>query len=236
MQQQADAETFIPRNSLDSLNQVRSSIDESPSMSRSSSKASSLDRESRDPNSKPPKPRRPTNYAERKSSISSRPNLSSQLKNLSLNSAALQGANRNSVPSPPVSAKHISPITPMPMTTTFTPILEQPLQRTDEAERNASRESNRSREGEQWEAPPYYPLPSPTRPEVEVKKAPATRMYWHQPPFHGMMATGPMRRSHSIAKVGSQFYIFGGSDGRPPHKATNTVFIFDAGMSISCLC
>lgn len=230
MQHQPDPDTFIPRNSLDSLNQVRSSIDESPSVSRSSSKASSIDRG--DNSNKPPKPRRPTNYAERKSSISSRPNLSGQLKNLSLNSAALVAGNRNSVPSPPVSAKNITPITPMPMTTTFTPILEQPIERTErteESERIASRESNRSREWEQWEAPPYYPLPPPTRPEVEVKRAPATQMYWHQPPFHGMMATGPMRRSHSIAKVGSQFFIFGGSDGKAPHKATNTVFIFDAG-------
>lgn len=225
IQHQPDADVGIPRDSLDSLNQVRSSIDESPSMSRSSSKASSIDRENR-----PPKPRRPTNYAERKSSISTRVNLSGQLKNLSLNSAAL--GQRNSVPSPPVSAKN-TPITPM-ATATFTPILEQPLQgmkRTDSPDRIASRESNRSME-EHWEPPPYYPLPAPTRPEIDVKKAPATQMYWHQPPFHGMMAAGPTRRSHSISKVGSQFYIFGGSDGKPPQKATNTVFIFDAGTCL----
>jgi len=221
--QQHHPDGDVPRSSLDSLNQVRSSTDESPSMSRSSSKASSIDRENR-----PPKPRRPTNYAERKSSISTRPNLSGQLKNLSLNPAAL--GNRTPFPSPPISAKN-TPSTPM-ATATFTPILEQPLERidrTDSPDRIASRESNRSME-EHWEAPPYYPLPAPTRPEVELKKAPATQMYWHQPPIHGMMATGPMRRSHSIAKVGSQFYLFGGSDGKPPQKATNTVFIFDAGM------
>jgi hypothetical protein len=76
---------------------------------------------------------------------------------------------------------------------------------------------------------PYFPLPPPTRPETDVARTPATRMYWHQPPTHGMMPIGPFRRSHSTTQIGSTVYIFGGSDGKYP-KATNTVFIFDTGI------
>jgi hypothetical protein len=199
-----------PRESLEDV-----AINESPAMSRSSSKASSIET-----SGKPPKPRRPTNYAERKSSISKRPSLSGQLKNLSLNPTAMT---KTGAPSPPISANSIA-------TAAFTPIIEQ-----SNEHRKAQDEQHTSRTGtpetiEEPESIPYFPLPSPTRPEKDVPKAPATQMYWHQPPTHGVLETGPARRSHSIAQIGSIFYIFGGSDGKPP-KATNTVFIFDAGRS-----
>jgi Rab9 effector protein with kelch motifs len=78
--------------------------------------------------------------------------------------------------------------------------------------------------------PPYFTLPLPMRPVDDVPRAPATQMYWHQPPIHGMLPSAPQRRGHAMAQIGSHFYIFGGSDGKPP-KATNTMYIFDAGMA-----
>lgn len=189
-------------------------ITESPSMSRSSSI-------SIETSGKPPKPRRPINYAERKSSITKkRPTLSGQLNTLKLNQPVPSPASQN-ILSPPVSAN----TTP---NATFTPILE--TSQPSECPTSSSSPSGSTEIGEPPAPPtPNYPLPLPTRPEQDVPRAPATQMYWHQPPVHGMMATGPMRRSHAIAQIGASFYIFGGSDGKPP-KATNTMFIFDAGM------
>ena len=205
----------IHRNSID--DPLRSSPDDnSPAMSRSSSKASSIET-----SSKPPKPRRPTNYAERTSSISRKPSPSPHVKNLNLNQSNFN-TKRNSFPSPPVSA--------IPKAA-FTPVLERAQEhlRVDRAERkNESANQVVVVEEVEVEAP-YFPLPPPTRPEIEVARTPATRMYWHQPPTHGMMATGPLRRSHSIAQIGPTVYVFGGSDGKHP-KATNTVYIFDTGM------
>ena len=75
---------------------------------------------------------------------------------------------------------------------------------------------------------PFYPLPLPTRPEKETSKVPANHLYWHEPSTHGMLLTAPSRRSHSVAQIGSSIYIYGGSDGKSP-RATNSMFIFDAG-------
>jgi hypothetical protein len=191
-------------------------ITSSESMSRSSSKASSTETTS----GKPRKPRRPVDYAERKSSIhQKRTSLSGQIANLKLTTTT-QGAG-NTVLSPPVSAN----TTP---NATFTPILEtaRPL------ERNALANTVGSSGDRVVEipSPPYYTLCVPTRPVHDVARAPATQMYWHQPPIHGMLSSAPLRRSHAIAQIGSSFYIFGGSDGKPP-KATNTMYIFDAGRS-----
>ena len=200
-----------PRESLEDV-----TINESPSMSRSSSKASSIET-----SGKPPKPRRPTNYAERKSSISKRPSLSGQLKNLSLNPTAMT-KNSPSASSPPVSAKGT-------LTAAFTPIIEHsPESQKAQEDRNSSR-TDTPETIQELEEIPYFPLPCPTRPENEVPRAPATQMYWHRAPTHGALESGPARRSHSIAQIGPLIYIFGGSDGKPP-KGTNTVFIFDAGI------
>ena len=204
------------RNSIDGPS--TSSIDESPSMSRSSSKTSI------ETVGKPPKPRRPTNYAERKSSISKRQGLHNQPKNLNLNQTSLVSpiSPRNTVPSPPVSAK----TTPK---TAFTPILERPQERRRIRENAGTSRSDAANGIVEEKEPTHFPLPPPTNPEKDIPKAPATRMYWHQPLTHGMMATGPVRRSHSVAQIGSTIYLIGGSDGKPP-KATNTVYIFDIGM------
>ena len=190
-----DDSDAAPRRGSTDPPEDMTTITESPSMSRSSSKASSIDT-----TGKTRKPRKPQNYAERKSSITTkRPGLSGQLKNLNLNQAALHSS--QNVLSPPASAN----TTP---NATFTPILEssRPLERNNSS-------ASRSTAIEIVETPPpYYTLPLPIRPADEVPKAPATQMYWHQPPIHGMMPTGPMRRSHAIAQIGSSFYIFGGSD------------------------
>lgn len=196
----------------------RCSIDDS---SRSSSKASL-----NDSGAKPQKPRRPTNYAERKSSISKRPSsISAPIKTLTLNHTVLASpmTSKLSVPSPPVSAKSISKVA-------FTPILEhsQPLRHIPKLG-NGSRSEPADGGSEATEIP-YLTITPPSRPDKEVAKSPATRMYWHQPPTHGMMATGPARRSHSIAQIGPTIFLFGGSDGLPP-KATNTIYIFDTGTA-----
>jgi len=215
--------TVVFNNSNESRDSIddpsRSSIDES---SRSSSKASSINEAA----TKPPKPRRPTNYAERKSSINKRPtSISAPIRTLTLNQTVLGSpmmASRQTVPSPPVSAKNT------PKSAAFTPTLEQsqPLRHI--------RQIGSVLRTEKTDSPiedsetQYFTLPPPTRPEKEIPKSPATQMYWHQPPMHGMMKTGPARRSHSVAQIGPTIYIFGGSDGKPP-KATNSVFIFDTG-------
>jgi hypothetical protein len=189
--------TADPRSSIDET--PRSSPDEmSSSMSRSSSKDSSID-------TKPLKPRRPTNYAERKSSIRD-----THSKNLSLSSTT--GVTL------PLPEK-------IPLMPTFTPILERHSESYIQGEGDGMEEQGGGMEG-QW-----FDLVMPIRAETEVLKVPATQMYWHRPCTHGMIRTGPMRRSHSISQVGSTFYIIGGSDGKPP-KATNTVFTFDAGIPI----
>jgi len=210
--------TDPPLPAVDEINRESGNTpDESPSMSRSSSKASSIDAPG-----KPPKPRRPTNYTQRKSSISQRGSISSHIKELSLNPQPL-----NSSPilaSPPVSAAQSM----SPSTTTITPRLspDKPPSQSRLAERQPIPPVDTE---EDVELDPYFPLPPPgSQPEVEVPKASAVQMYWHQPPMHGMMRTGPTRRSHSIAQIGSQFFLIGGSDGKTP-KATNSVYIFDAG-------
>lgn len=220
--------TIYNNNDVDPSRTTRDSIDDphrsspddnnsSPSMSRSSSKASSIEA-----TTKPLKPRRPTSYTNRTSSINKRS--SGVLKNLNLNQSNFNSNSGGSVPSPPVSARAT------PKTAAFTPILERSQEHSRETEKRDSRpESTQEINVEEVEVP-YFPLPPPTRSEVEIKRTPATRMYWHQPPTHGMMAKGPLRRSHSVAQIGSTVYIFGGSDGKPP-KATNTVYIFDTGMS-----
>lgn len=195
---------------------ARSSPEDGSIMSRSSSKASSIE-------GRPPKPRRPTNFGERTSSIHKRP--PGHVPNLKLNQAVLNAKtdSNSNAPSPPISAS----ISPKP---TFSPVLERTQEdQTDPV--NLPTPSPMVAENNNLEPTerPYFPLPFPTRPENEVVKAPATQMYWHQPPIHGMLSTAPMRRSHSIAQIGSMVYIFGGSDGKPP-KATNTVFIFDTGI------
>ena len=215
-------------NDIDPFTTTRDSIDDTrrsspddnssdPSVSRSSSKASSIEATT---STKPLKPRRPTSYTNRTSSINKRS--SGALKNLNLNQSNFNINSGGNVPSPPVSARTT------PKVTTFTPILERSQEHSREREtRNSRPESTEEIIVEEVEIP-YFPLPPPTRSEVEVKRTPATRMYWHQPPTHGMMATAPLRRSHSVAQIGSTVYIFGGSDGKPP-KATNTVYIFDTG-------
>jgi hypothetical protein len=122
-----------------------------------------------------------------------------------------------------------------PKNVSFTPIVERAgdaLPKEDREGETASRaESSRadSSKTEDSSQSPYFPLPPPTRPATEIARAPATKMYWHQPPTHGMMSIAPFRRSHSIAQVGSSIFLFGGSDGSSP-KATDTVFIFDTGI------
>jgi Kelch motif len=203
-----------PRQSIDDL-QRSSPEDISPSMSRSSSKASSIDTLS-----KPPKPRRPTNYAERTSS--KRASLPQQPKNLNLNQSNFASATQQeNVSSPPVSAKE----TPKPA---FTPIIERSQDSRREPETSSPSPTEPTNQVIEEIEIPYFPLTPPTRPEIDVPKIPSTRLYWHQLPTHGMMSTGPLRRSHSIAQIGFAVYIFGGSDGKPP-MATNTVYIFDTG-------
>ena len=189
-------------------------IVESPSMSRSSSKASSID------GGKPSKPKRPTNYAERKSSISHRGSISSQIKTLSLTPLA-SNSPTSIVPSTPISAisQNMSPAS-----TTYTPLTARPTRPPDRHSLSPVEIDSEP------EIEPYFPIPPPTRPENDVPRSSSVQMYWHQPPMHGMMRTGPARRSHSIAQIGSQFFLIGGTDGKPP-KATNTVYIFDAGIS-----
>ena len=223
--------TTIYRNDIDPPSSMRDSIDDAhrsspddtnstPSMSRSSSKASSIENTA---SAKPLKPRRPTSYTNRTSSINKRS--SGALKNLNLNQSNFKINSGGNVPSPPVSARTT------PKAAAFTPILERSQEHSREREtRNSRPESTQEIIVEEVEVP-YFPLPPPTRSEVEVKRTPATRMYWHRPPTHGMMATGPVRRSHSVAQIGSTVYIFGGSDGKPP-KATNTVYIFDTGIPL----
>lgn len=206
-----DINSNVDRDSPDDF--ARSSPEDGSTMSRSSSKASSIE-------GKPPKPRRPTNFGERTSSIHKRTN--SHIPNLKLNPAVLIVTNKSNsnAPSPPISAT----ISPKP---NLSPVLE----RTQEDHANPPNPSLTVAPKPDLELTekPYFPLPLPTRPQAEVAKAPATQMYWHQPPVHGMLPTAPMRRSHSIAQIGATVYFFGGSDGGPP-KATNTVFIFDTGI------
>jgi len=202
------------RHSVDEPPKKGPSIDDSPTMSRSSSKSSSLDT-----NSKSSKPKRPTNYAERKSSITQRGSLTSQLKTLALTPAIMNTS--------PISTGVQSPhAVTSPSTSNHTPTTPKP--RSPILERRSRSNSVSPTETEPEVEDVYFPLQRPSRPEVDVPRASAVQMYWHQPPMHGMMTTGPARRSHSIAQVGSQFFIIGGSDGKPP-KATNTVYIFDAG-------
>src|SRR5271156_6748905 len=202
----------------------RASIDTTTSStdSRSSSKAS-ID----NPNSKPSKPRPPSTYAERKSSISSvhkRSNSSGQIKNLTLTQSTLDSmaiTNKNVVMSPSVSVG-------TPVTHSFSPVSvsESPK---DTATQEHRKSENTLVTKDIYEDPPYFPLPQPSLPETDVVLAPATQMYWHKPTTHGALSNCPPRRCHSIAQIGSSFYIFGGSDGKHP-KATNTMFIFDAGI------
>src|SRR5579859_1432082 len=116
---------IIPRDasSIDDMID-QTPLNESPCMSRSSSKASSVDTGG----VKPPKPRRPTNYAERKSSISQARGLAGQLKTLSLDQVALSSLSKREggVMSPPTSAS-ISPKQAMstPPTATLTPVLSK---------------------------------------------------------------------------------------------------------------
>lgn len=195
--------------------------------SRSSSKAS-ID----NPNSKPSKPRPPSTYAERKSSISSvhkRSNSSGQIKSLTLahstvNSIALSNKSIGMSPSVSVST---------PITHSFSPVSAS------ESSKEIAIQEHRKSENalavkDIYEDPPYFPLPQPSLPETDVVLAPATQMYWHKPTTHGALANCPPRRCHSIAQIGPSFYIFGGSDGKHP-KATNTMFIFDAGTPPSQL-
>jgi hypothetical protein len=211
------------------------SVASSPSMSRSSSKASSIDHAPG--TTKPSKPRRPTNYAERTSSIALKraslpapqpKSLTLNQSNFSTNSTVKEGGmfvtpTKGTLRSP-------ASVVSTPKTVTLTPVVERARdgqsKETGEASSRAEPVVNEVVENVET---PYFPLPPPTRPAVEVARTPATRMYWHQPPTHGMMPTGPLRRSHSIAQVGSSIFLFGGSDGGPS-KATDTVFIFDTGI------
>jgi len=225
-------------------------------MSRSSSKASSIDHAPG--TTKPPKPRRPTNYAERTSSISlkraSLPAGPQQPKYLNLNQSNFspsskevsagkeqgggslitptKGRTGTVIRSPGLEAAS----TPKPVTVAFTPFVEkvtenpQPAKSESDVSPRADSAGIEAVSTDDVEAltVPYFALPPPTRPAVEVARTPATRMYWHQPPTHGMMVQAPFRRSHSIAQVGSSIFLFGGSDGGSS-KATDTVFIFDTG-------
>jgi hypothetical protein len=205
-----------PRHSVDEPSR-RPSVDESPAMSRSSSKASSTDT-----NSKNSKPKRPAHYAERKSSISQRASVISQLKNLSLTPSS---PINTVIPSPPTSASHAL----SPAVTNYMPSASKPS--------SSVRQRSDSLSPTDVETQPeseaiHFSLPPLKQPETEVPRASPVQMYWHQPPMHGMMSTGPARRSHSIAQIGSRIFIIGGSDGKNP-KATDSVYLFDAGTILT---
>jgi Kelch motif len=218
----------LPRDSLDDT--PRSSPDDlsSTTMSRSSSKSSSLE-SSALRHSKPPKPRRPTYIAERTSSIKA-----SQPKNLKLNKAALKNnVVTASQPSPMITSsptkRASAPVdAKTPVISTLTPVIDRSQERAAQSERRESYCTCGQRKDQVFS----FPLSMPTRPDKDRSKVPATQLYWHQPSMHGMLPNAPPRRSHSIAQIGSSIYLYGGSDGKPP-RATNTMFIFDLS-SVFC--